>query len=241
MIVTARPRLKIGELDIAAIDPHLRDTQYIYDEIYDRQIYRHPNFVIPERGVIFDVGANIGLFSIWAARHYRPASIHAFEASPLTYTYLTDNIARNVDAGSTTVRCINRAVSNEADQELVLHQAPFTSGISTLLDEKDVPWVRELRDSGELTSHKTTTTTLSREIASAGIARIDLLKIDVEGHFLEVLAGLEPADFARVRNIVLEADYLEALGETEDSICAMLAAKGYATHAHEQTIYAWRA
>lgn len=238
--MTTRSKIRIGDLEIAAIDPHLRDTQYIYDEIYDRQIYSHPKFVMPERGVIFDVGANIGLFSIWAARHYRPAVIRAFEASPLTYTYLTDNIAHNVDASVTKVHCVNRAVSNAAGKELVLHQAPFTSGISTLLGEKDVAWVRQLRDSGELTSHKTTTTTLSDEIAAAGIARIDLLKIDVEGHFLEVLAGLAPADFAKVRNIVLEADYLEALGETEDSIQAMLAAKGYETHAHEQTIYAWR-
>ncbi len=65
---------------------------------------------------------------------------------------------------------------------------------------------------GELITHKVRSTTISREIAVHGLAAIDLLKIDVEGHFMEVLEGIASADTSKVRNIVLEAEYAECWG-----------------------------
>lgn len=234
-------RLTLGGLDLAVIDPNERDTAYIFDEIFTERIYEHPRFELAPGAIILDVGANIGLYTIWAARRYRPATIVAFEASPTTYAYLVENVARHVDRAATRVQTVNQAVSDAEGLTLELHQAPFTSGISTVLGEASVPWVDALRKSGELVTHKVTTTTLSREIARRGIERVDLLKIDVEGHFLAVLAGIGPADMARVRRIALEADYLEALGLKEDDVHALLRAKGFATDTRgHQTIYAWR-
>lgn len=140
--------------------------------------------------------------------------------------------------------CVNLAVSREADRELVLHQPPWVAGLSTILDGSTLPWVDELRHKGELHTHKVRSTTISREIARHGLAAIDLLKIDVEGHFMEVLEGILPADIAKVRNIVLEAEYAETLGHSSDSICAMLRDKGYGVEAQDAAqimIYAWRA
>lgn len=235
-----KTRMTFGELDLAVIDPHARDTDYIYDEIFAQRIYAHPKFHVPPGATIFDVGSNIGLFSIWAAREYTPEAIFAFEASPATYAYLADNTARLIDKSKTCVHCINRAVSNESGKELILRQAPFVSGISTMLDETKVPWVRDLQKSGDLVMHKTMTATISDMMAKHGLQRIDMLKIDVEGHFMEVLAGIGDADFARIGNIVLEADYLEALDLTEAAICDFLSAKGFATEARDLTVYAWR-
>lgn len=233
-------RMTFGDLDLAVIDPHARDTDYIYDEVFTQRVYAHPEFRVPARPTILDVGANIGLYSIWASREYGPAAIHAFEASPATFGYLADNTGRLIDKDRTLVRCVNRAVSNASGVEVILRQAPFISGISTMLDETMVPWVRDLKASGELVTHKTITTTLTDEIRNNAIETVDILKIDVEGHFMEVLGGISEADFARIGNIVLEADYLEALGLTEAAICTYLADRGYATEARHLTIYAWR-
>ncbi|MFZ4809210.1 MAG: FkbM family methyltransferase [Hyphomicrobiaceae bacterium] len=237
---TTMTRMTFGGLDLAVIDPHERDTDYIYDEIFTRRIYAHSKFRIPSGGTILDVGGNIGLYSIWAAREYKPSAIYSYEASPVTYRYLVDNVGRHVDKAVTAVHCVNRAVSRRADVELVLRQAPLVSGISTMLDPSQVPWVRDLEAAGHLVSHTTLTTTVSAELARHAIARVDLLKIDVEGHFMEVLGGISDADFGRIANIVLEADYLEALELIEAQVCAFLEARGYTTEASELTIYAWR-
>ena len=206
--------------------------------------YDHPHIKLPERATIIDVGANVGLFTIWAARKHRPRTILAYEASPTTHECLVENVARHVDSGVTDATCINLAVSREAGRELVLHQPPWVSGLSTILDGATLPWIDELRDKGELHTHKVRGTTISHEIAVRGLTAIDLLKIDVEGHFMEVLEGIAPADMAKVRNIVLEAEYAQVLGHTGDSICAMLRDKGFSVEAQDAAqimIYAWRA
>ena len=221
-----------------------RTTKYIYDEIFVGRTYEHPQIKLPERSTIIDVGANIGLFTIWAARKHRPRTILAYEASPTTHEYLVENVARHVNSAVTGAACFNLAVSREAGRELVLHQPPWVSGLSTILDGATLPWIDELRDKGELYTHKVRSTTISREIAVQGLAAVDLLKIDVEGHFMEVLQGIAPADAAKVRNIVLEAEYVQALGHSGDSICAMLRDMGYkveAQNAAQIMIYAWQA
>ena len=242
--MTFKQRLCLGDLDLSVIDPFGRDTEYIHNEIFVGGTYDHPQIKLPERPTIIDVGANIGLFTIWAARKHRPRTVLAYEASPTTHEYLVENVARHVDSDATDATCFNLAVSREADRELVLHQPPWTSGRSTLLDGSTLPWIDDLRDKGELHAHKVHSTTISREMAVHGLAGVDLLKIDVEGHFMEVLEGIAPADTLKVRNIVLEAEYVEALGHSGESICAFLRDKGYSVEAQDAAqimIYAWRA
>jgi FkbM family methyltransferase len=236
-------RLQLGDLDISHYDVFDRDIQYIYDEIFPGAAYDHPHVRLSGQPTIIDVGANVGLYSIWAARKYRPAKILSYEASPTTFACLSDNVARHISPGGTAASCFNLAVSNEAGRDLVLHQPPWNSGFSTLLDGAKLPWVEELRGSGELIAHKVRSTTISHEIAKHGLAVVDLLKIDVEGHFVEVLEGIAQADLPKVRNIVLEAEYADALGQSRESLCALLHSKGYSVEAKDAAqimIYAWR-
>lgn len=238
--MTPMRRLKLGDFDLSVIDPYARDTEYIYDEVFNQEIYAHERFGAGPGCFIMDVGANIGLYSIWAARRYRAAEIVAYEASPETVRYTADNLGRLVDGTCTRARCLNQAVSDRAGLEMTLAQAPFVSGISTMLDVEDVPWARDLRRAGELVTHTVTTTTVSDELARHKLARLDILKIDVEGHFMEVLAGIAEEDFARIGNIVLEADYLDVLGLSEDDICNWLGVRGYEAVARDLTVHAWR-
>lgn len=232
--------MTFGALEVSVIDPHRRDTQYIYDEIFVEELYRHPRFTIPASPTFIDVGANIGLFCIWAHQVHRAKTIHAFEASPQTYAYLQDNVQRLIDPKVTRVRAANVAVSSVAGQTLTLHQSPLVSGISTLLDKSKVAWVKELTDSREIVTHQVITTTLSTEFASHDIATVDLLKIDVEGFYMEVLRGLSDADFAKIRNAVVEIEYAAATGNDPDEVARLLRAKGMSIEAREQTLYAWR-
>jgi FkbM family methyltransferase len=233
-------RMTFGDLELSVTDPYERDTSYIYHEIFVTQIYYHPEMRMPRHPVVMDVGANIGVYSIWAHRRYQPRAIYCYEPSPHTFAYLEDNTARLIDGEITRVHASRCAITGKAGQRLALHQAPLISGLSTLLDRSRIDWVQSLADSGELVVHDVTTSTVSAEMAANGIGDVDLLKIDVEGYFMEVLAGIGEADFPRIRNIVLEIDYPEEAGATLASLDGMLRAKGYATDCEEETFYAWR-
>ena len=79
------------------------------------------------------------------------------------------------------------------------------------------------------------------EIARFGLSQIDLLKIDVEGYFMEVLNGIAAADYVKIRNMVLEIDYATEAGSSPDAVAKLLASKGYQTEWREDlTLYAWR-
>jgi FkbM family methyltransferase len=239
-------RATIGSLDLAVIDENDADTQFLYDEAFVSQIYHHREMRIPDNPTIMDVGANIGVYSIWAHRRYRPRAIYCYEASPRTFTYLEDNIRRLIEPGATKVVTFNTAVAASSGQTLILSQPTKISGLSTLLDERQVPWLADAAADRELETHKVTTTTVSDQIAAHQLAVVDMLKIDVEGYFLEVLKGIAPEHLERVRNIAMECDFLPEIGAAPDEIEDVLRAMGYRTDCLDRTLdnnlifYAWR-
>src|SRR6188472_675999 len=105
-------RMTFGGLELSVIDPHERDTKYIYDEIFVSQIYYHSEMRIPKHPIIMDVGSNIGIYSIWAHRCYQPREIYCYEASPRTFPYLEANVERLVEAETTKVRLFRRALAS---------------------------------------------------------------------------------------------------------------------------------
>ncbi len=239
-------RMTLGALDLSVIDNNDADTRYIYDEVFGSQIYHHSEFRIPNNPTIMDVGANIGLFTLWAHQKYQPQTIYCYEASPRTFAYLSDNIARLVDRKVTAVTAFNRAMASAAGETLVLHQSTEVSGISTLLDRSKVSWIEKAFASDRLETHEVMTSTLSAEIEANRLAVVDILKIDVEGYFLEVLKGIDPTDFPKIRNIVAEVDYLPETGIAPDAIEKILKQRGYKTDCFDRsqqnnlTFYAWR-
>jgi FkbM family methyltransferase len=72
--------------------------------------------------------------------------------------------------------------------------------------------------------HRARVRRLSSCIEELKIDTIDLLKIDVEGAELDVLAGIDDADFARIRQVVVE---VETSREREPAVRSLLASKGF--------------
>lgn len=127
---------------------------------------------------VFDVGANTGVYTMAALAITPGARVHAFEPIAHISRALAANIAAN--GLSDRVRINTCAVSDQPGP-VDMHVPDDTWGNATL----SVAGFRGLRGHVE----RVNAVTLDAYVAIHDIARIDLLKIDVEGHEDAVLRG----------------------------------------------------
>jgi FkbM family methyltransferase len=133
--------------------------------------------------VCLDAGAHIGYYTVLASRLVGASGhVYAFEPSPANYRALMENLELN---RVTNVTARNVALALE-DGTRVLNEGPGTNtGRATLR----VPQTE--RDIGR-PQVTVPVRTLHTEVPEAELARIRVVKIDVEGFELEVLRSLEP-------------------------------------------------
>ncbi len=148
------------------------------------------NTIAKRNFVLFDVGANIGSYSkeiikIFDLEKY---SLFSFEPSLYTFNILSKNIKTN-----NNIRLINIGLSNIA-QKLTLYNDFLGCGDSSVIKRNLESINRDFNLSEEINL-----TTLDIFATENEIDQIDLLKIDVEGHELNVLEGA--ANFLRNRKI----------------------------------------
>jgi FkbM family methyltransferase len=126
-----------------------------------------------------DIGANIGYFTMLAARLVGSTGrVVSFEASATTLSKLRNNVQRN--GMSDQVRLVHAAI---ADREgvLTLHSGP-----------KDNNGMASLLRSEGATSEEVRSAPLGTFLSAEEKARVRLIKIDVEGAEGLVLEGMEP-------------------------------------------------
>lgn len=145
---------------------------------------------------IFDVGANCGEYAELAVKVLgdQAGAIHAFEPSPTAFAEFTARL-RNHPAVHA-----NACALGEAPGEQTLYADAPGSPLASLTK-------RNLDHFGITVSHadRVAVTTVDAYCAEHGITTIDLLKVDVEGHELDVLRGaLRMLEARRVRLVTFE-------------------------------------
>jgi FkbM family methyltransferase len=132
--------------------------------------------------VVFDIGANIGAHTLGLARSVGPTGrLYAFEPADFAFAKLGRNLALNPELDSRT-----RA------RQILLSSSPADSSQEQIY----ASWPLEKDDSvhpkhrGRLVTTKNASVdTLDHFAQSEGLDRLDLIKIDVDGHELPVLRG----------------------------------------------------
>lgn len=188
----------------------------IFREAFTGDTYFRDGIVLPGDATVLDVGANVGLFALALKRRHPATRIHAFEPSPPTLEALHRNLALH---GADDV-VVHPFAIGRVEQDAV----PFSffrnlPGNSTLrpdqkaFDKAQVAadWGADLGDhlyaADQFAVPMKRLSTVLRERPEIG--PIDLLKIDVEGAELDVLAGLGDENWSRVRQIVMEVQDLD--------------------------------
>lgn len=131
--------------------------------------------------IIFDIGANKGQFLNLAntsLQQYKKFSIHSFEPSKYTYNILTENAPK----GKNIV--LNNFGMGIKESILTLYYDEFASGLASLT-KRELGFIN--RDFNK--SEEVFIKTVDDYCFTNKIIKIDLLKIDVEGHELDVLIG----------------------------------------------------
>ena len=251
-----RPLYRLpNNLQIAQINPY--ETDYLYQEIFvDRTYLKHQIQIRPGDCVI-DVGANIGMFTLFVLQQAPDARIFAVEPSPAVYEALSQNASMygtnvtplNVgladhDGEATFTFYENSSVfsSFHADEALdreaiqtVVENVIVQHDTSSTLDESTTLLAEELMEYRlNKQSISCPLRSLSSLIEEHEIDTIDLLKIDVEKSELQVLNGIDDAHWSRIRQIVIEVHDTE--GPVIQAVQDILTEKGFVLEIEEEDL-----
>jgi len=75
------------------------ETRVLYKEMFEEKAYWKHGIAVSDGDVILDVGANIGMFSMYLAQHYKNLKIYAFEPITTLFAILSRNCERYVFKG----------------------------------------------------------------------------------------------------------------------------------------------
>jgi FkbM family methyltransferase len=142
---------------------------------YEKFEYRMLDLLINDGDVIFDIGANIGYYSLNLALSRRKSLVFAFEPIPETFGLLRRNVSMNAVFN---IKINNFALSDMSGENVLYYYAEHSgnASLSNLTGRSDVQEIL-------CKSH-----TLDSFVA-INECRLDFMKVDVEGAELKVLTG----------------------------------------------------
>jgi FkbM family methyltransferase len=162
--------------------------------------------------VILDLGANIGMFTLYAAREAPQARIIAVEPFPTTYARLGELIERN--RLQSRVTAINCAVAGKAGTRTMDSAEEIPSQYRRIYSPQTVTLNADHRGPSGAQQDDygvpVKTETLASLLELAGLASVDLLKMNIHGNEYDVLLSTEPGVLQRFRQIVVQYHELPA-------------------------------
>jgi amino acid adenylation domain-containing protein/FkbM family methyltransferase len=247
-LLAGRSRLELPNgLEIVCL-ANKEEARFLYKEIFEEHVYFRSGIRLKDGACVFDVGANIGMFTLFAGARCKDVSVYAFEPVPAIFEVLKLNCALS----GSKVKLYECGLAREAATEVFTYYPQFPgssgrfgdpvrdrevlkSGVLNMLREdsetegyssEELEAIIGERVSERLTNEQVTCElkTISEVIRENDIERIDLLKIDAEKSESDVLAGIREDDWEKIAQIVMEVHDLD---HRLDHITRLLENHGY--------------
>jgi amino acid adenylation domain-containing protein/FkbM family methyltransferase len=227
---TTHPHLHTLPNGLSVFYINKNEVEHLYRELFEDQLYLSHGISLRDGDCVFDVGANIGIFTLFAQYARKNIKTYAFEPNPVAF----DKLRLNVERYGLQAHLFQCGLS---DREKVARftfypQASVMSGFySDLREEKQLfktfmlnqpskngedqrvelsEFADELTDARfESEEFTCELKTVSQIIGEHEIDQIDLLKIDVEKSEVDVLKGIAEDDWNKIRQIVIEVHDIE--------------------------------
>jgi FkbM family methyltransferase len=165
--------------------------------MYEIQVCMELQERLPDGGVFVDVGANIGYVSKYLLSHGTPERVIAIEANPFLLPLLKVNLSGfdNVVIKSVALSDFNGTSVMYLGKDSAV--GSFSKGYAQEHHMHDPKWTDSLVP--------VVVNTVVGDDIFAGYESIHLLKIDIEGHELNALHGMEHSFRSRkIKNVLFE-------------------------------------
>lgn len=144
---------------------------------------------------ILDVGANIGIATLYFAHHFPEATIQSFEAMPENYNHLLQNVEGNKLKNVTTHLGFLGRTTGTRDVFFNEKSPGGSTGIDTVVASKNPGMYKKV-------------SVPSLRLSDFVVKEVDFMKMDVEGAEGDILRDLdETGTMTRIKEMVFEYHY----------------------------------
>jgi len=166
-----------------------------YRDFWEFELFTKWSDFFPSKGLMLDIGANIGSHCLQFKENFPDLEIYAFEPFPENFNLLKQNTQRYND-----VKCFNLGIGSHNSIVHFDDGHEFNSGVVSVVENSNNPNIVLALDTFNF--HK----------------QVDFIKIDIEGHELSAFEGMKDLLITNRPLVWLEDNkgdavpYLQSLG-----------------------------
>lgn len=202
-------------------------VEYLMNEIFVRRRYYREGFAIRPTDIVVDIGANMGLFALWAAPQASLGRVVAVEPSR-TLDCLVHNARWN---GLDNITPVPVAIGNDGDEMELVEYPGFNIvthpvGCGPAWITRLLIFLRYYRYRCASVRVKVPCRSLGSLIDEYDLRRVDYLKVDCEGAEYELFRQLAPEHWDRIERIAMEFHELHP-GDRHGELVSLMQEHGF--------------
>lgn len=184
-LLTRRRTVRLGDVSFSLqCDNHITHFRWFLFRTKEVEVREFIDTHVPDGGLFMDIGANIGVFTLYAGKRHPRLRVASFEPEYSNLHYLKENILAN--GLSDRVSVFSVAVSDQAGLSRLYIQD--TTPGAAVHSESRTPIDTTAEGFAVTWSEGVSITTLDTACAHLGEVP-DALKIDTDGNEAKILAG----------------------------------------------------